>query len=104
MNEWKAFGAFAVEYLGVPLEAMLYYESSNKIRRKAKKILELIIETGSFGVNKDNSYRGKSRKWKENVITFSRRFGEFGRIASIFPVNAMLFFVNYVFNRVKAIL
>lgn len=102
MNEWKAFGAFAVEFLGMPLEAMPYYESSNKIRRKAKKISELIIETGSFGVNKDNSYRGNNQKWRKNVITLTRRFGEFRRIASIFPINAPLFFVNYVFNRLKA--
>jgi hypothetical protein len=30
MSEWKAFGAFAVEYLGIPSEAMHFYDGAKK--------------------------------------------------------------------------
>ena len=38
MSEWKAFGVFAVEYLGMPKEAMPFYSDSPKWSIKAKRI------------------------------------------------------------------
>ena len=104
MTEWKAFGTFAVEYLGMPAEAMPFYKKSAAMRKKAGRICKLILKTGNFGVNKDESYRGTSTKMKSNVITFWRRLCEFARLATIFPVNAPKFFVSYVTNRAKAVL
>lgn len=100
MREWKAFGSFAVEYLGMPVDAMPFYEKN----KRAKQIAELIIETGSFGNNKDNSYRKKGTQWQGYFKTLFRRLAEFGRIARIFPYNAPCFFMTYVINRAKVIL
>ena len=103
MTEWMTFAAFAVEYLGMPVEAMPFYDESPKYSKKAKKLATLIIESGSLKANSDNGYRNNEPKWKAHFITFCKRFGEFVRIARIFPVNSPQFFVTYAFNRFKAV-
>lgn len=102
LGEWKTFGVLAVDYLGMPVATMPFYENSSRYKRKAKILAELIIETGNFGTNKDNSYRKTSSRITYNILTFWRRFMEFSKIATIFPVNAPRFFVNYVANRITA--
>ncbi len=103
MTEWKAFGAFVVEYLGMPKMAMPFYEERTSLHRKADKICKLVIETGNFGHNKDKSYRKKYSGITGHVITAWRRFKEFARIAMIFPRNAPKFYVTYLINRFKAV-
>ena len=104
MTEWKAFAAFAADYLGMAVDAIPFYDNRNKYRNKADKIAELIIETGSFGSKKDYSYRQKGPQWKVYVQTFITRMSEFIRLTTVFPLNAPKFFVTYTFNRVKAVL
>ena len=103
-EEWKAFASFAVEYLAMPVEAMPLYEKSEKYNRKARRICNLVIETGNFGHNKDESYRAKVGRVKSFFITFWRRLKEFVRLTTIFPSHAPRFFVNYVLTRVKVVL
>lgn len=103
-EEWTAFAAFAVGYLGMPVEAMPLYEKSEKYRRKARKICDLVIETGNFGHNKDESYRAKVGRGKSFFITFWRRLKEFVRLTTFFPQHAPRFFVNYVIARIKVVL
>lgn len=103
MTEWKAFAAFVVEYLGMPIEAMPLYDNSNKYNIKADRLSELIIESGSIRANCDKGYRSHEPKWKSYFITFWKRFEEFRHIARIFPVNSPKFFVTYAFNRFKAV-
>lgn len=104
MTEWKVFGSFAVDYLGMPKEAMPFYEESDVLSSKAKKLSALILETGSLRANDDESYRKTSSKMKSNIITFQKRFKGFAKIASIFPVNAPRFFFNYVIDRMRAVM
>ena len=104
MTEWKAFAAFAVGYLGMPEDAMPMYEKRRKYSNKADLIAEVIIDTGSFGINKDYSYKQNDTKWKVYVQTFITRMGEFRRLTTVFPVNAPRFFITYAFNRIKAVL
>lgn len=70
MKEWKAFGTFAVVYLGMPLESMPYLDVRSKmddgrceidkhLKRKADRILEFVLESGNFGYNRDISYKQK---------------------------------------------
>lgn len=103
MTEWKAFGTFAVEYLGMPEEVMPFYEGIPSMHRKAEKICKLVIETGNFGHNKDESYRRKYSGLTGNFITAWKRFKEFARIAMIFPWNAPKFYVTYLINRFRAV-
>lgn len=101
MAEWKAFSAFAVEYLGMPVEATPFYDNKNKWRRKASVLKNIMIETGDLGKNVDDSYRNSSKRLKKNVITFWVRLKEFSRLTLLFPHNSPRFFVYYVFNRMK---
>ena len=102
-SEWKAFAAFAVDYLGMPIEAMPFYEDKPSLHRKAEKICKLVIETGNFGQNNDESYRSKYSGLTRNFITAWKRFKEFARIAMIFPYNAPKFYVTYFINRFRAV-
>lgn len=102
LTEWQAFGLFAVEYLGMPENAMPLYDKTKSLTLKSYRICDLIIKTGSFGKNKDDSYRINSKRLKRDTITLGRRIKEFSRLSTIFPANAPKFFINYVWNRVKA--
>jgi hypothetical protein len=103
MSEWKAFGALAVEFLGMPEEMMPFYKKTESNSRKAKRILDIVLTTGNMGHNKDGSYRVKCAPFKRNVMTFWRRAGEFARISMIFPLNAVGFFITYVKARVRSL-
>jgi len=59
MSEWKAFGAFAVRYLGMPVEAIPLLNANEDLSaniKKTDKICGFILEVGNFGHNRDNSY------------------------------------------------
>lgn len=103
MPEWRAFACLAVDYLEMPSDALPLYTDSLCHRRRARRVLKLILESGNFGHNKDESYRTRYPNLMGKVITFFRRFAEFVRLTTIFPGNAPRFFVRYVFGRVKDI-
>lgn len=103
MTEWKAFAALAVNYLGMPEESMPFYTRSMCYKKKAEKICRLVLETGNFGHNKDESYRMKYSGLTGHFITAWKRFKEFARIAMIFPCNAPKFYVTYLINRFRAV-
>lgn len=102
INEWKSFAFFAVRYLGMPAEAMPLYLNTRSYGQKARRILDLIMYTGNFGQNKDESYRSRFPRIVVVIITFFRRLAEFVRLTIIFPKNAPSFFLTYVCRRVKA--
>ena len=96
MSEWKAFAVFAVEYLGMPVEAMPLYDSSNvqevqKFKRKAGKILKFVLEVGNFGYKKRRNYNGQSylvRKFN----SFWGRLSDMHRHFTLFPKDSIVFF------------
>ena len=49
MSEWKAFAALAMDYLGMPVEAMPFYDSDNKWSRKAERIMAFAFENSKHG-------------------------------------------------------
>lgn len=101
MSEWKAFGAFAVEYLGMPLEAMLLYDSDKRWERKAKRILDFVLMSGNFGHNRDFSYRRFSFI-KRKFYSFSQRIGDLTRHARIFPLDSLRFFPKIFLDGLRA--
>lgn len=88
MAEWRSFGVFAVEQLGMPEEAMPFYKTSGRQKRNANRICKLILRSGSFGFNQDQSYRSKYPGVVAKTITLWLRIGEFMRLTAIFPMNA----------------
>lgn len=104
MTEWKAFGALAVECLGMPAEAMPFYSSDAKWKRKADKIKDFVLEVGNFGQNRDTSYYNTKPFVVRKAISFCHRCSDFARHAKIFPLDSLRFFLYMMYNGVKAAL
>ena len=102
MTAWKAFGSFAVEYLGMPKDAMPFYTPQRKWSAKAIKILSFIIDVGNFGHNRDMSYFGKKKYFVRKFISFRRRLGDFSRHFAIFPVDSLRFYPYLVYNGLRS--
>lgn len=65
MKEWKAFAALAVEFLGMPAEAMPFYDGgSKKDDLRGKQLVEFIIEGYSGSKLKDTLSIGRIFPWK----------------------------------------
>jgi hypothetical protein len=115
MSEWKTFGAFAVELLGMPVEAMPLLDVRCKkedsrceidanLRKKADKICKFILEVGNFGHNRDNSYFLKHSYFVQKCISAWRRVKDLCRHATIFPVSSMRFFFGIMHNGIVSTL
>lgn len=48
LDEWRAFAAVAIEYLGMPVETMPMYSADKKWIRKAEKIVSYILMGGEW--------------------------------------------------------
>ena len=101
MTEWKAFAALAVDYLGMPSDAVPLYDNRNHWSKKAKLICGFVLEVGNFGHNRDYSYT-KSSYFIRKIYTFGRRCGDLLRHAKLFPLDSFRFFPNILFNGLKA--
>ena len=97
MTEWKAFGAFAVEYLGMQSEVMPFYSAKAKWKRKTKRIINFLMYVGNFGHNRDMSYYHSKPYIVRKTISFGRRMSDLWRHTRIFPIDSLRFFPNIVF-------
>ena len=90
MTEWKAFGCVAVDYLGMPLEAMPFYDPS--FHNKADRVVRNIMTVGNFGHNRDNSYQRKYSRLLRKLISFWRMLSDTIVHFRIFPLDALRYF------------
>lgn len=106
MSEWRAFGAFAVEYLGMPIEAMpLLNDNVNldaNLKKKAERIKDFIMMSGNFGHNRNMSYYDKYPYLVRKVISLGRRCGDLFRHARIFPLDSLKFSFWIMLNGVRS--
>ena len=103
MSEWKAFATFAIEYLGMPSEAMPFYIADAKWKKKADKICAFILEVGNMGHNRDMSYFEKYPYLIRKVCSLGRRCGDLTRHARIFPINSLKFFPRIMVNGLSSV-
>lgn len=108
LDEWRAFGAFAVKYLGMPIEAMPLLDGSRvqkfeKFEKKADRICEFILEVGNFGHNRDTSYYGKYPFLIRKAISASWRFKDWLRHTRIFPMDSIRFLFGMTVTSFKAV-
>ncbi len=89
LSEWKAFGTLAVAYLGMPVEAMPFYSSNKKWKRRANRILSFIIETGNFGHNRDYSYQKKYPFLIYKLISAWKHVKDAFKYFIIFPLDTI---------------
>ena len=102
MTAWKAFGAYAVDYLGMPAEAIPFYSSSKKWSRKAGRVNKFILTMGNMGHNRDTSCNRKYPYLVRKCFSLGRRIGDLINHAMIFPVDSLKFFPYIVFNGVRS--
>ena len=101
MSEWKAFYNLASRYLGMPdLDSELTIHDS-RFDKKADRIMELVLESGNFGHNKDLSYRTRYSGMTYKIVAAWRRLKDFASLIPVFPVDAPRFYVTYVMGKVK---
>lgn len=96
MSEWKAFASFAIDYLGMPVEAIpLFNENDNKkhnLHRKAKHILKFVLESGNFGHNREVASGKVGSAWL--------KLKDFARHSRVFPLDSVKFFWHFLWNGV----
>ena len=96
MSEWRVFAALAVDYLGMPADAMPFYVDSGRYGRKARRVLRRILECGNMGHNHDLGCRRQYSGVGYLVVAFWRRFWEFLRLSFVFPLDAPKYFWGYL--------
>ena len=102
MSEWKAFAAYVVEYLGMPTDAVPFYDSSARWIRKASRIQHFIMKVGNFGHNRDQSYFQKYPYVIRKTVSLCRRLGDLTRHAFIFPFDSFRFLPSILFNGLRS--
>ena len=102
MSEWEVFASLAVNYLGMPADAIPFYRKSTRLNRKADRLMEHILRTGNFGQNRDMSYMKKSPFLIRKVISFWRvTLDAFYRLG-VFPFDTMAFYCLYFLSGFRA--
>ena len=101
MSEWKAFGAFSVEYLAMPSDTMPFYSPQAKWKRKANQILKFVMMSGNFGHNRDLRYRQYPFVIKK-FYAMARRVGDLLNHVMIFPLDSIRFFPRIIVNGLNA--
>ena len=95
MSEWKAFAAFAVNRLGMPVEAMpLFNENdshNDNLKKKAERICQFVMEVGNFGHKQRRDFTGMSYL-KRKLVSPWGRLSDMLRHFRIFPLDSIRFF------------
>ena len=103
-GEWRAFAALAVEYLGMPVEAMPLYSPSARWSRKARRILSCVLKTGNMGHNQDWSYEKTRPYLVRKCISFGRHCGGMLRHIAIFPWHSVVVWGRMIVGGVSGVL
>lgn len=93
-------GAFAVEYLGMPDDAMPFYEESDRWKKKALRVRDFILMSGNMGHNRE-SYFGRYPYLIRKVCSMGRRLGDGANHLMIIPVDSLRFLPSLVFHGVR---
>ena len=102
MTEWKAFGTFANDNLGLETEAIPFYSDGSRWRRKAGRIKKFIMKVGNFGHNRDMSYFSTKPYLVRKTMSLRRRIGDLLNHFCIFPLDTLRFLPCIVYNGVRS--
>jgi hypothetical protein len=101
VTEWLAFAYLTVNYLGMPKEAMPFYDPAKRWKRKADKVIAFILETGNFGHNRDSSYISNTPVIRRKIISLWHYFKDNIRHLFIFPNDSLRVMWLIIINRGK---
>lgn len=100
MSEWRAFGMFAVEYLGMPEYAIPFFANDEKWKRKAKRILSYILTTGDTAYKRKMDSEGVSLLTRK-VRSSRQRIYDMADHFMIFPLDTLRFFPSILLNGLR---
>lgn len=103
ITEWKTFAAYAVDYLGMPIEAMPLYSPNKKWSRKARRINDYVLRVGNFGHNHDACYYSNKPYIIRKTISFWRRTSDAYNNFFIFPWDSISVWSNVIKGGVIAL-
>lgn len=101
MDIWQAFAVVAVDYLGMPENTMPFYDSSDKYKRKAGGVVELMMEAGNFGRAYNKDYKHKCNFLFRSVAAFSHHTRVAYKHYRLFPYDSFLGWVQLISIGVK---
>ena len=101
-SEWEVFASLAVNYLGMPADAVPFYRKSASLDRKAERLMNHILRTGNFGQNRDMSYVQKHPYLIRKLISFYRVTMDVFYRLGVFPVDTVAFYCRYVLSGSRA--
>ncbi len=104
MSEWRAFGAVSIDYLGMPSDCWPFYSSRNKWRKRAARIVRMVIETGNFGHNRDMSYLIEYPYVFRKMTSLWRTTKDRIRQSCIFPADSARVWTHMFKTRMKVAL
>lgn len=102
-TEWKAFAAYAVDYLGMPVESMPMYSPNKRWSIKARRINDYVLKVGNFGHNRDTSYYSNKPYIIRKTISFCRRTADGINHFFIFPWDSICVWANVVSGGIIAL-
>ena len=99
ISEWRAFATLAVEWLGIPEDAMPLYSSDSKWQRKADNIVTFVLESGNFGQNRPMAPSNCFivRKLRSRWFKIRNFVGHL----KIFPWDSVIFFLYFLANGIQ---
>ena len=74
----------------------------SRFDKKADRNMELVLESGNFGHNKDLSYRTRYSGMTYKIVAAWRRLLDFASLIPVFPMDAPKFFFTNLFNKAKS--
>ena len=106
MTEWKAFGAFAVKYLGmnpdaVPFLGSMFNVQCSMLFKKADRLMCFILEVGNFGHNREVEW---SNGFKRRTSLIWHRITDTFKLSFVFPLDAPKFLLNYAVDGVRGLM
>lgn len=118
MTEWRAFGALAIECLGMPKGSMPFLNVnddlnarsamplglSKNLKKKADRIMEFLMETGNFGYNRDTSYFQKRPYVVRKAISLRQHTLDGIHHFKVFPLDSLRIWCRILRAGFKAVI
>ncbi len=94
VSEWKAFTAFLVKYLGLPVEDAVAYDPESEA--KADRLWKFIRRVGNFGRNRGRRDRSRDPMLIRKTESLFLNSVDFMNHFTIFPLDSGRFFFEYI--------
>lgn len=108
MTEWRAFGALAIECLGMPKDSMPFLNVNDdlnaNLNKKADRIMEFLMETGNFGYNRDTSYFQKRPYVVRKAISLRQHTLDGIHHFKVFPLDSLRIWCRMLRSGIKAVI